>query len=290
MRDVTLPDGRRLVVRRTTIADVDAVMALYERLSSEDLRRRFFTAHPPPRDLIEEWTSSDRGGAALVVEAYDDHDGPLVVAEAGYSLLPDGDGELAITVDPAWRGWLGTFLLDALVEVAAEHGVPNLHADMLLLNRPMVSLMRRRGSATVDHPDLGEVRLVIATDGGTPGWAPKRMRPRLLVEGVKGMWWGEQLARQAGFELRMCPGPGGVAENCPVMRGEPCPMVDGADVVVSMLPDDDLTEEILERHRCTHPGLTIVVPGDEFDVGEGVGDLFDELRAAVPERDDPASI
>jgi GNAT superfamily N-acetyltransferase len=47
-----------------------------------------------------------------------------LVAEAGYAILPDGDGEFALTVAPGCRGWrLGRYLLDAIVAAAAARGV-----------------------------------------------------------------------------------------------------------------------------------------------------------------------
>ena len=49
-----------------------------------------------------------------------DGDDRTLVGEAGYTLLSDGDGELAITVDPEWRGWLGSWLLDALVDAVVK--------------------------------------------------------------------------------------------------------------------------------------------------------------------------
>ena len=281
LRSVDLRDGRRLVVRPATTADVDPVLALYDRLSPRDLHRRFFTKHKPSRRIVEEWMAPDRMGEALVAEVVDgDHD--ELVGEAGYSLLSDGDGELGITVDPEWRGWLGSWLLDALVEAAADRGVPNLHADVLLLNRPMVAVLRHRGAATVEHPDLGQVRLVIATEGQTPGWAPKRTRPHLLVEGVKGMWWGEDLAHTAGFEVRICAGPGEVAERCPVLRGEECPLVEGADAVVAEFgAQNPLGAEIVERVSCHRPGMTIVVPRDVLDKGFDPVEIMDGLRRSV---------
>ncbi len=281
LRSVDLRDGRRLDVRDATPADVDPVLALYDRLPPRDLHRRFFTKHKPSRSIVEEWMSPDRTGAALVAEVVEG-DRHELVGEAGYTLLADGDGELAITVDPQWRGWLGSWLLDALVEAAAERNVPNLHADVLLLNRPMVTMLRHRGAATVEHPDLGQVRLVIATDGQTPGWAPERTRPHLLVEGVKGMWWGEDLAHAAGCDVRICAGPGEVAERCPLLRGEECPLVEGADAVVAEFgADDPIGGEIVEQVSCHRPGMTIVVPRNALDQGFDPEEIIDGLRRKV---------
>lgn len=55
--------------------------------------------------------------------------GARIVGEASYELLPNGAGELAITVAADQRGWIGPYLLDAMVEAAAAGGVPNVEAD-----------------------------------------------------------------------------------------------------------------------------------------------------------------
>lgn len=281
IRSIELDDGRRIIARPATYDDVPGVYDLYARLSREDLGRRFFTPRMPSPERVEHWVSPDRGGAALVAELVDGN-GPVIVGEAGYSLLADGDGELAITVDADYRGGLGTWLLGVLVDVAADRGVPNLHADVLLLNRPMLAMLRRRSTATVEHPDVGQVRLVIGTGEPTPGWPAVRTRPRLLVEGVRGMWWGEQLASDAGFDMRICPGPLDDADRCPVLCGDACPLVDGADVVLSSFPPDHpYAEEIVDRLRRTRPDTTVVVAGDEFDVAETAFELIDDLRAEV---------
>jgi GNAT superfamily N-acetyltransferase len=70
--------------------------------------------------------AEDEGGYRLVAAVSGPED--ALVAEAGYAILPDGDGEFAFTVAPGWRGWrLGRYLLDAIVAAAAGRGVPNLH-------------------------------------------------------------------------------------------------------------------------------------------------------------------
>ena len=84
-----------------------------------------------------------------------------LVAEAGYAILPDGDGEFDITVASGWRGWLGPYLLDALVAAAAARGVPRLQADVLLDNVKMFALVAHRGYKTLDRAEFSEVRIAI---------------------------------------------------------------------------------------------------------------------------------
>jgi hypothetical protein len=66
------------------------------------------------------------------------------VAAASYSPMSDGRAELAVTVAADWRGWLGPYLVDALVAAAQQRGISTLEAEVLLENRPMRSVLRRR--------------------------------------------------------------------------------------------------------------------------------------------------
>jgi hypothetical protein len=75
-------------------------------------------------------------------------------------MLPDGNGEFALTVAAGWRGWLGPYLLDAIVTAAAARGVPNLEADVLYENTRMLTLLASRGYVTL-RGQSAEVRVAI---------------------------------------------------------------------------------------------------------------------------------
>ena len=157
---VSLPDGRTLTVRTVTEADIDGLDALYEALSDDDRHYRFFNLYHPDRKFLEQMTrAEDEGGYRLVAVVSGPQDS--LVAEAGYAILPDGDGEFALTVAPGWRGWLGPYLLDALADAAAARGVPNLQADILLDNPRMLALVRHRGYITLERDGFSEVRVAI---------------------------------------------------------------------------------------------------------------------------------
>jgi GNAT superfamily N-acetyltransferase len=151
LRRARLPTGSELVVRPSSPADLDRIEALYAELTPEDLRRRFFAAMHPAQ--IEHWLH-DRAGYWLVAES----DG-RIVGEAGYA----GQADLAVL--PRWRGWLGPYLLDVLLDEATRRGVPHLVADILWENRPMLALMRSRGSVVVERPDAGIVRVAVVAAG-----------------------------------------------------------------------------------------------------------------------------
>ena len=266
MRSVDLSGHGTLVVRAMSEADLPALARLYGRLSPEDRRRRFFSAGTPPMGFLERWYTRTRDdGVGLIAAVIDDPTGGTdgdvtIVADAGYVLLPDGSGELAITVDPTWRGWLGHYVLDALVEAAAERGVETLEADVLVENRTMMSLLDARGFAVMDHPDWNTVRMVIGTRGRIPTWPGPHDRPRILVEVPGGRWHAEEAATRAGYQVLACPGPRrGPGGRCPHLDGEPCPLAEGADAVVVSLVMDDTGQEILHQHRELYPEVPVCV-------------------------------
>jgi acetyltransferase len=291
-RTAVLPKGARLVVRPVSRHDVEGLAALYAGLDDESRYRRFFSMYRPDRTFFERLAHiEERGGGGVVAVVIDhpDRDG-RVVAEASYEPLENGDGELAIVVDSRWRGWLGPYLLDALLERAASRGVPNLEADVLASNRPMLGLISRRGNVRLPTGDWTYVRAMFSTDGAMPSWPGPHDRLRLLVEGSGTQWHAGEAAREAGISVLTCAGP---ARNprCPLLSGGACPLVDGADVVVITHPTrDQAWAELRARHIargtppvCVEtgsaagpplPGETIIGPPGEarvLDVVEEVG-------------------
>lgn len=277
-RQVDLGDGRALVVRPMAPGDVDGLVELYAGLSDEDRYRRFFSAYRPDRAFFERAVAVwSRGGAGLVAVEVDttrpDRPELRIVGEASYELLPSGDGELGMAVAADRRGWLGPYLLDALLEVAASRGVPNLRADVLATNAPMLALLRSRGHAYLPTSDWVSLRLVIGTRGDTPVWSGGpggglRRRGRLLVEAPGGRWHGTEEAREAGFDVVTCAGPRAGRRGCPALAGRPCPLVEGADaVVVSRAPDDERWRALVDAHAELHPGVPVCIEPREGPAG-----------------------
>jgi hypothetical protein len=234
---------------------------MYATLDDDDLYRRFFQAHVPTARTIEHILSSaERDGVGLVA-VLEGHDGNTrVVGETSYEMLPDGGAEIGITVAPGSRGWLGPYLLDALVEAARRRGVTNLQADVLVENRRMLAMMRARGYATMGHSEQPSiVRVVIGTESRTPPWPGTRHGARVLVEAPGGRWHGESAARAAGFEVLVCPGP--LAHTrCPALAGEPCPLASEADLVVDRVsPSTSAGRALLDAHGRLHPGVPVCV-------------------------------
>jgi RimJ/RimL family protein N-acetyltransferase len=149
-------------VRPLRDEDAPALDRLFEGLSLDDRYHRFLSVYHPPRDALEHMIHlPDEHGCGLIALVTDATGKEEPVAEATCSALADGNGELGITIARRWRGWLGPFMLDALLEAAAARGFPNVEADIMSENRSMLALMRARGAETSRRADPGIVHVQI---------------------------------------------------------------------------------------------------------------------------------
>jgi hypothetical protein len=74
--------------------------------------------------------------------------------------------------------------------------------------------------------------------------------------------------RRSGFEVTQCTGPIGFA--CPILRGDPCPAVHGADVLVyDVWASGEMggARALIDGLRDLHPDIPLVLtaPGIELD-------------------------
>lgn len=290
------------MVRSVRPGDAGALATLYGQLSEQDLYRRFFQAHVPPRGALEHMAQAEgRGDVGLLAELALPDGSRRVVGEAACARLPDGDGELALTVAPAARGWMGPYLLSVLCDVAAERGIANLQADILLDNRPMLALVQRRGYATMEHSEQPSIiRVVFSTRGPVPTWTAGHARPRVLVEAPGGRWHAEADARAAGFDVLVCPGPLAKWSRCPALRNKRCPLAAEADaVVVTLSPTSEAGRRLLRAHCHRHgdrpvylePAAVTVHESARADGGDdnnrvvaGLRRLLTEPNGAVAQR------
>lgn len=283
---VQLPDGRSVVVREAVPADVPGLVALFERLTPDDRHRRFFSGFHPDEAFVRTILARQPAEGSLLVAEVSGPAGSEIVAEAEYARLPDGDGELAMTVDRRWRGWLGPFLLDALLRVADAADIPSLRADALTQNRPMLALLRARGCAVAESGDPCVTAVVIGARGSTPSWAPGSAHPRVLLEATGARWRLTSKLDEAGVPVLRCPGPAVRPVNvpCPVLEGETCPLADGADVVVHALGrDDPRCAAVLDAHRRSGARVVEVGPTGAVDVDAIVAEVVDAPRR-VPDE------
>ena len=72
----------------------------------------------------------------------------------------------------------------------------------------------------------------------------------------------------AGVEVALCQGPDHDSTDCPLVRGEPCHLVAGADVVLSDLGPSG--PDVVEAQRRSYPATPVVLWGSwNGEVPEG---------------------
>jgi hypothetical protein len=286
-RRIDLHGGRAIVVRPVSKRDVAALMALYESLPESDLYHRFFQARPPPRHTVEHMTEAERRGDICIVGELVGGDGKrTLVGEVACARLPNGNGELAITVSPAARGWTGPYLLALLCDEAAARGIPNMEADVMSDNRSMLALAQARGFAAMDHSECPSiVRVVFSTSDRVPTWPGSHDRPRVVVEAAGARWHAEDAARAAGMQLLVCPGPTARWSRCPAMRGRPCPLAGGADLIVDAVDPEssDAGLRLLEAHREMHRNTALFVEPPSGQRASSRTSVVDDLFRALVE-------
>ena len=110
------------------------------------------------------------------------------------------------------------------------------------------------------------------TTWGSPGAGTGR--PRVLIEDDhQALAISDfSLFEQAGLDIAFCSGPGADPRACPLLCGEPCPVVARAEAVLHGL---DPALGIAAAIRRQHPGLPVVVEqrrgpgGDQPPAPEG---------------------
>jgi GNAT superfamily N-acetyltransferase len=267
---VSLADGRLLVVRRATAGDVTPLIEFYRALPLEDRYFRFFTGGMPPRTHFERVVDPAHRGVALLAEVRDG-EAVTLVGDACYLPQDDGAGELAVTVHPDWRGWLGPYLLDALLERAAANGIDTLEAEILVRNRPMLALVRARGCVTIGDDDLSKVRVAIGTASRVPTWPARDKRKRVLVEAANPRWRLGITRAGPGINVRVCPGPpAGRPDRCPLLAGESCPLAADADaIVVASSLDDSLARALVDAHEREGRHSPLFVEAEQVEAPSG---------------------
>ncbi|MBC9715331.1 GNAT family N-acetyltransferase [Streptomyces sp. TRM66268-LWL] len=156
-----LTDGTTVCLRPAVPADHTAVLRLYEAMSPENLRLRFFSvSHRSAEQAADRATRVASVHRALLAE----HAGRLVgIAE--YEADSSGTGataEIGLAVDDHWhhRG-LGTLLLEHLVSAARAAGITAFTADALAENHEVLKVFADLGLRTTRRFEGPEVRCTV---------------------------------------------------------------------------------------------------------------------------------
>jgi hypothetical protein len=120
-------------------------------------------------------------------------------------------------------------------------------------------------------------------------WPEPSGKPRVLIENPDGaeLWAHADILRDAGYEVAMCAGPtaGSKEEHqertlCPLLAEGHCPLVDGADVVISTTYLADGREILATLSARDAPAL--VVEGTAADLARDGDVIGDAARLEFP--------
>ncbi|MHC5908440.1 GNAT family N-acetyltransferase, partial [Streptomyces sp. S6] len=162
-----LADGTTVCIRPVRPGDHDQLEGLYEEMSPEHLRLRFFS--PSRRSAAQ---AADRacaparpGYRALLAEAHGQ-----VLGLAEYDTRGDGDrAEISVAVaEGVHHRGVGTLLVEHLVSAALADGVTVFTADALSENREILRLFADLGLRLTRRFEGPEVRCTIRLDEDDP--------------------------------------------------------------------------------------------------------------------------
>jgi acyl-CoA hydrolase len=168
-RRQTLATGEEVLVRPVRLSDEQELQDLFYRLSNESTYKRFMAyrkAHP--HEDMQNLVSSDyEHSMALVVCASEGAD-EQIIAMCRYDVDPATNlADIAFVVRDEWQHkGLGTLLMSRMCEIARSHGLAGFTADVLVTNKPMITVFQKSGlNVRMELEDVGAYRLSATFDG-----------------------------------------------------------------------------------------------------------------------------
>ncbi|QDU33882.1 Acetyltransferase Pat [Poriferisphaera corsica] len=162
-REVDLKSGERVLLRVIRLDDEERMVQFHEGLSALTVRRRYFdtmslaarTKHERLMKICEPRLERE---CAIVVVSLDPNDREQEIV--GVGRLEDQVGldvaEFAVLILDAWQGkGLGRLLMEELVEIAKQHGLRGIEAEILLGNMRMRKLLKGMGFTLRDDLEEG---------------------------------------------------------------------------------------------------------------------------------------
>jgi hypothetical protein len=139
------------------------------------------------------------------------------------------------------------------------------------------SVISRKSSPRVIHPEE---------------WPDPSGKPRVLIENPDGadLFAHAEILREAGYDVAVCGGPSpksGDHEHtaCPLLVEGRCPLVEGADVVVSTIGLTDSREILAKLSARSSPALVVEATSAELQrESDVIGDAVEITIPVLPEQ------
>ena len=166
----TFKNGTTVRFRAIRPSDEEEMRRLFYRFSDEAVYYRYFSPiRSMPHREMQTYVNVDCAVALSVVGITGPPGDERIIAEARYvrdHFQPTAD--VAFVVDDAFqRTGIGSFLLDLLVRLARERGVHTFTADVLAVNRGMMTVFERSGLPMDARFMDGAYALTLRLDGGS---------------------------------------------------------------------------------------------------------------------------
>jgi L-amino acid N-acyltransferase YncA len=161
-RTVSLADGRRVIIRSATPADLAGIIDFFERLSATSRYLRFFSPQPRlRRAMIARVVAAGSDRATVVAQPVEfQATSRHVVAVGGWLDVPgDGRADVSVAVADAWQNvMLGSALMLVLLRAAVASGRTRFAAEVFSGDVRMTGLLDALGAPLRATQEAGVAR------------------------------------------------------------------------------------------------------------------------------------
>ncbi|HBL24856.1 MAG TPA: GNAT family N-acetyltransferase [Deltaproteobacteria bacterium] len=147
----TLKNGLQVTIRAIRPDDKSALLAAFRELDERTIYMRFFAPkqHVTPKEL-KNATEVDFVQTVALVTCIQDGTEEKIIGAGRYIAFGNADppdrAEVAFTVEEDYHGLgIASLILRHLAGIAKEKGVSNFHADVLPVNKGMLTVFNRSG-------------------------------------------------------------------------------------------------------------------------------------------------
>lgn len=175
--DHVFKGGVKAHIRVIKPTDESMIRDLFYNLSESSVYFRYFSPRRSmPHDNLREYvTLSETKGLSLVV-TLGPRENRRIIAEARYVSDSHSDcPEVAFMVDEGYHGCgIATYLLNYLIEIGRERGIPGFQAEVLLSNMPMLKVFEKQPYRLRKSVENGTMVLRFRFDDPKPPPAPNK--------------------------------------------------------------------------------------------------------------------
>ncbi len=142
----TFKEGLEVKIRPIKPSDEDMMRRHFYTFSDESKYLRYFTnIRTMPHADMQKYVNIDYKKIMSIVAVLQKGNSERIIAEGRYAEYPqENTHELAFLVDEVFQGkGIGSFLVNYLIKIAKERGLPKLSASVLLRNTKMLAVFKR---------------------------------------------------------------------------------------------------------------------------------------------------